>query len=119
MKMTTIEKIVIFGVFFILGASAMFGIVSGTRGTVSEDLAKDREELRTSLTTLDANVRILTETLTKYEEELKLCRARPFCQDAVAPASFDVAHEKRLIEILEKNAVPEHSASDEVDNANP
>jgi hypothetical protein len=107
--MTTIEKIVIFGVFFILGASAMFGIVSGTRGTVSEDLAKDREELRTSLTTLDANVRILTETLTKYEEELKLCRSRPYCQDRVAPG----------VEKVDKFLTTDHNASDEVDRANP
>lgn len=99
------KDIIFFVVFFIVGSAASFAVLHVAHGS-TDSVSKDVDDLRDSLTMLDANVRILTETLTAYEEELKLCRARPFCQD-------------RVVETLEKQDVPSHPASDEVDNANP
>lgn len=59
-------------------------------------IAKQLEDLRTDLQVIEASVRVLTDTLTKYEDELRTCRARPLCTDPVAPG-----------------IVPEHPASDE------
>jgi hypothetical protein len=99
-------------IFFVAGAlivwAALFGIIHGTRVLAPDDHQKDITDLRTNLETLDANIRILTDTLTKYEEELRVCRSRPLCTDPV------IVEAKRLpVETMPKFETVDHSPKDE------
>lgn len=101
-----VTLIIIGGLFY---AATFIGDPSALK-----DAYKELDGLKTNIQMLDANVRILTETLTKYEEELRVCRSRPLCTDPV----IIEAKRPATIELMPKFEVPDHSPEDEEPKGN-